>query len=749
MSVTRALSLTLAGVAVVAACSDDDGTTAGTTSGSGGASSATTAPTTTADTGPASTSTGLLPPSFPVSGVVVDQDGLPVADAIVMQGGGERSTTTAADGTFSWELTDQVDGERVLVAAKIGYRSAGEAFAAVPDGSVMLILYEVSPPDNTGYSFGHPGVGDHHVDVSTAFCGHCHTTFAAEFNQSAHARATRDPRVQDLYAGVASALDSAGACAAAGGVWRTGRVPGQPSSTAPRCYVGDGVLPDLNGCGGPAGLACDDPALPLAQQPESFGACADCHAIGMDGPLGGRDLLEAEGIAFELGNHCDACHHIREVGGLDEPPGVGGRVVMQRPREKIGDEIQGMTRQAMFGPYPDVPLPFMGGSYQPQFATAELCSGCHDQRQAALVPQTSLDPARWPEGLPTHSTFTEWQEGPFTATPCQGCHMPPKQDLFNAVDVTTPETAGISGGFVRPADRIRSHAFRGPLAVVDGLPRLLDTAATIDLVASEAGGSLEVTATVENEACGHALPSGEPMRAAFLVVRAEACGESLAAVNGPTIDDVGADYAVGQVGVDVTVGGATVTWPAGAAVAAPGKVVRVVRPTGTFLDYEGVGFFASPSLTPAQKGLELRAPVAEAIITSVNGADIVLDGAIGAQAGDRVVIADPVPQVFVDGDTSRALSGASGLAFARVLADATGRRMVPHHRAIDMLRDNRLLPLTPHTAAFTFALPPGCTEATVRATLVYRPHPLALSLERGWDARDYVATESSTVVPLP
>ena len=744
------LALILLGAAVGAvSCSDDDTTTTGAgASGSGGAPAVTVAAT-SAMTTAVTTGTGVLPPVLPVSGVVVDQDGVPVPGAIVMQGGADSSTTTAPDGTFSWELSDEVPGERVLVAAKVGYRSAGEVFGQIPDRSVTLVLFEVAPPDNTGYTFGHPGVGDPLVDTSTAFCGHCHTTFAAEFNTSAHARSARDPRVQDLYAGVASSFDSPAACAAAGGAWRVGRVPGAPQSSAPRCYLGDGVLPDLNGCGGPTQLACDDPALSTSEKPTAFGACADCHAIGMDGPLGGRDLLEAEGIGFQFGNHCDACHHIREVGGLGEPPGVGGRLVMQRPREKIGDEIQGMTRQAMFGPYPDVPVPFMGGSYQPQFATAELCSGCHDQRQGALVPETALDPARWPDGLPTHSTFTEWQEGPFTATPCQGCHMPQKNDLYNAVDVTTPETAGLSGGFVRPADRIRSHAFRGPLMVVDGLPRLLDTAAAIELVASEIGGALEVTATVENQACGHALPTGEPMRAAFLILRADACGASLVATSGPTVDDVGSAYARGVVGVEGTVAGSTLRWAAGAAAAGPGRVVRVVRPTGSFVDYSGVGFFADPALSPSEKGLELTIPVAEAAITAVSGDEISVSPPLVAQAGDEVVIVDPLPPVFADGQPSRALTGVSGLAFARVLVDATGRRGVSHHRATDMVRDNRLLPLTPATVAATFPVPPGCSEATVRATLLYRPHPLPLSLERGWDARDYVATESSTVVPLP
>ncbi|NUO50259.1 MAG: carboxypeptidase regulatory-like domain-containing protein [Polyangiaceae bacterium] len=742
------LLLTPAIAAIAAACSDDSdpsgaGASPGTTGATGGGGESTTT------AALSSTSSGVLPPSFTVTGVVVDQDGAPVDQAIVMQGGGTRSMLTGPDGTFSWEVTDEVPGERVIVAAKIGYRTAGEPFASVPDGPVTITLFEVAAPDNAqGYEFGHPGVGDPLIDNSTLYCGHCHTTFAAEFNQSAHARATRDPRVQDLYAGAATAWTNAAACAAAGGEWRDGTVPGSPATSAPRCYVGDGALPDLNDCGAPGNLACDDPALPAPMKPTQFGACADCHALGMDGPSGGRDLLEAEGIGFEFGNHCDACHHVRDV-DLSLPPGGGGRLVMQRPREKIGDRITGMTRQAMFGPYPDVPNPFMGGSYQPKFMTAELCAGCHQQKQEALLEGSSLDPARWPDGLPTHSTFEEWEAGPFTATPCQGCHMPPKFDLFNSVDVSSADEAGITFGFGRPADRLRSHSFRGPLMVVDGMPRLLDGAAQLDVVAGPAGGQLEVTTTVENIGCGHALPTGEPMRALLLVLRVEGCGAELVQTAGATLDDLAGAIEIGVVGVDATVAGNVVTWTDGAAKAQPGQLVRVVRASGTFVDYEGPGFFSDPNMPADEKGFEIDAAIGRGAVVSVVWPALTLDASIAAQPGDRIFLVDPLPTSFVDGDPSRALGGLSGMSFSRVLVDPSGRRRVPHYRAIDIVRDNRLSPVVPHVASHAFAVEPGCTEATVTATLLYRPHPLDLSKERGWDARDFVVRQTSVTVPTP
>jgi len=89
------------------------------------------------------------------------------------------------------------------------------------------------------------------------------------------------------------------------------------------------------------------------------------------------------------------------------------------------------------------------------------------------------------------------------------------------------------------------------------------------------------------------------------------------------------------------------------------------------------------------------------------------------------------------------------MSFSRVLVDPSGRRRVPHHRAIDIVRDNRLSPVVPHVASHAFTLEAGCTEATVTATLLYRPHPLDLSKERGWDARDWVVRETTVTVPTP
>ncbi|MDI1434840.1 carboxypeptidase-like regulatory domain-containing protein [Polyangium sorediatum] len=732
-----------AAIGMLSGCGENEPAGVGGAGGQGAAGSVSSS-SSSAVVGPTTGAGGALPEVFPVTGVVTDGTS-PLPGAIVMQGGGAPALVTGPDGAFSIELSTSIPGAPTVVAAKVGYRSAGIEFDALPEGPIELVLHEAAPPDNAdGYKFGPPGVGDENLDATTALCGHCHTTLVAQFQQSAHAKATRDPLVQDLYAGTSRAHGDAASCAAAGGEWRTGRVPGSMMGTAPRCYLGSGVLPDLNGCGAKGALACDDPALPAAEKPTAFGACADCHAAGLDGKAGGRDLLEATGIAFDNGNHCDTCHKVRDI-DLTKPPGTAGRLLLQRPSETVSNDPLAKLRQVMFGPLPDVPNEFMGGSYQPKFSEATFCAGCHEQAQPALLPGQMVDPARFPDGLPVHSTFAEWSSSPWAeaGAPCQHCHMPPNEGLWNTLDKTTPKNGGITFGFVRPPEQIRSHAFRGPLA---GTPRLLDLALGMWMTAKAAGGGVDVSVTLSNQGCGHALPTGEPMRSLVLVLRAEACGEVLVASAGPTVPDVGGAWAEGVIGQGVAVVGTSWSWPEGAAHAKPGQVLRVVRETGNWLDYPGIGVFADPTLSPADKGIPIRVPVAEAKVVSAANGQIVTAGMAEVMPGDRVFLGDGLAAEVMDGSGSAALAGAPGQAFARVLVDAEGKRFVPHYRAVDMASDSRLPPFTKVTSQHSFVLPAGCPGATVTATALYRPVPVGMAKERGWEARDWVVAARKEVV---
>jgi hypothetical protein len=609
-----------------------------------------------------STSTGQpLPDTFIVTGIVTD-GAAPVEGAIVMQAGGEPAFTTGPDGTFSIEMTTAIPGAPAAVATKIGYRTKGVEILALPEEGVVLELLFVSPPDNESYVYGDPGPGD--ANSSTEYCDHCHTTFVKQFRASAHARSAKDPLVQDLYAGVTSAAADAAACASIGGVWRSGLVPGTAGDVADKCYAGGGVLPDLNPtCGAPGEAACDDPSIAPAKEPSAFGRCADCHAPGILGKAGGRDLHDAVGTAFDAGNHCDVCHKARDV-NLGAPSGVAGALVLQRPREKQSDDPNAKIKQVMFGPLPDVPNEFMGGSYQPVFTKSDLCGACHDHRQPALLPGSALDPARWPDGLPVLDTYSEWKASSFNTpgTPCQFCHMPPDDTgLKSSLDVTNEDNASIAFGYLRSPERIRKHIFRGPL---QGAPRLIDSAINLVLGASvgAGGGTPEVTATVtvQNVLAGHAIPTGEPMRSLVLVVRAEGCGQTWSASGGATIRDGAGSLASGIVGAGVSANGQVLAWALGAAAAKPGMRVRAARPTGVFDDYAGVGFFADPALLPEDKGLEIFAPAGEATVVSAANGEITLDAALALSPGDVVHLGDALPASLDDGAPSLAIAGAAG-----------------------------------------------------------------------------------------
>jgi hypothetical protein len=718
-----------------------EATARGHGNGGGGAGGATTSAT--------GSGGGELPSVFTVSGVVTDGTD-PVEGAIVMQGGGALRASpeqrTGPDGRFAIELTRAIPGAPTVIAAKEGYRTDGVEFSALPAEPVELRLRFIAPPDNTDYVFGAPGAGDGMHDGSTAFCGHCHTAFTQQFKASAHAGSARNPLLQDLYAGVSRAYPTANACAKAAGEWRSGLVAGTLDDAAAKCYLGGGVLPDLNsGCGSAGKASCDDPTLASANKPTRFGQCADCHAAGIDGEAGGRNLHDAVGLAFEDGNHCDVCHHVRDV-DLTKPPGVGGALMMQRPGEPQNDKPGAKPMQALFGPLADVPSRFMGGSYQPVYATSTFCAGCHEQKQAALVPGTALDSVRWPDGLPTHSTYSEWADSPLAAAgkPCQTCHMPPDDTgLRSTVDVTDETNAGLIYGFVRPPEQIRQHVFRGPLR---GSPRLIDGAVSLDLALARTSAELTATVTLTNLRGGHAIPTGEPMRQLVLVVRGTGCGAPLAPTAGLTLDELAGALAVGVVGADVTATGTAWTWALGAARAKKGDRIRVVRQTGAYADYPGIGRYASPTLAVNEKGLNIAAAVGEADVLATTATGLTLSAPIATASGDVVYLGDPLgtPE---DGAPALALAGQAGVVLQRVLVDAAGARGVPHYRAIDMVRDNRLPPKVAATTTHAFALAAACTTGELTATLLYRPVPVGLGRERGWDPRDYVIASATESLP--
>jgi hypothetical protein len=484
------------------------------------------------------------------------------------------------------------------------------------------------------------------------------------------------------------------------------------------------VLNDLNDCGA---LRCDDPSLPSSDSPSDFGACADCHAPGIDGETGGRNLHDAEGMGYELGVHCDVCHKVSEV-DLEQPPGVAGRLKIQRPSE-VGKGVFDWA-PVYFGPMVDVPNVVMGGSFQPQFDEALFCAGCHEQDQPALLSGESLD-ARWPEGLPIHSTFSEWAQGPYAEqeVPCQHCHMPADVDANNAVDRSTADNSSITFGFSRAPEDVRRHTFQGPLT---GERPLISGALHVELNLEQDGQVLHAQVGVSNMGAGHAIPTGEPMRALILVLDAQGSCGTLQASAGPSLPGETGAWLSGQVGQELTLGSDHLLWPQAASLSGQSLELRATRPAG-YQDYSGLGYFSGETLSPAEKGLALNEPVGVWTVVPNAEGEISIDPAL-LQAGDLLTLS---PSWDPSNPEIQALAGLPGQHFAKVLTNSAGDSMVPHHQAVAIASDNRIAPGSYQASDHSFLLPEGCTEPELRATLLYRPHPWEMSNTYGWAAQDH------------
>lgn len=648
--------------------------------------------------------------------VQVRLDGLPATDAVVLFGGDAKRYGTNAEGVprvpFEPKDAGGIGSDAVVMAAHIQARTRAVELAKTDGKSALIELTRLDPEDNPDYAFRDPGEPKRRD--TTEQCGHCHPTINTDWFASPHRTSAKNPVVVDLYAGTSSAYATQAECEARGGAWQASPTPGT-GQLAERCQLGDGVLSTLNPCSSPG--ACP---------PKQLGACADCHAPGIDGVLGGRNLLDARGFAYDYGAHCDVCHRVESI-APKEPAGVAGRLRLLRPSEASPSPGLGDFMPVTFGPWLDVPIPLMGGVERAHFHDGQLCAGCHQLEQPALVPGVALDSVRWPSGsIPVHSTVEEWQRGPLAASPCPSCHMPPDPGVGNGADLYNefegPE--GVAAGWKRPPGSVRRHSFLGPRTPESGFSRL---AAAVFIEKSVSAGELSAKVTVKNVGCGHALPTGEPLRSLVLLVSARCGDKPLDATGGDAVPDFGGYRERKEAGQDWTL------WSAPKV----GERVRVIRRTGAFRDYQGFGPFGDGRFTKAQKGLAEEVVAGSRTIEAVQGGKVSFDGPL--PSGDVAYRVD-APASVVDGGPALTWAGAAGFAFARVLVGADGRRMVPHFLAVDVASDNRILPQHEVTTTHRFAN--SCPDPEVTAVLVHRAYPFDLARARGFSLVDGVIAEA-------
>ncbi|MGB0589390.1 MAG: hypothetical protein ACPGU1_06910 [Myxococcota bacterium] len=623
--------------------------------------------------------------------VTVTLDGLPAAQTLVVQGGNPERWMTDAEGKVTIEVDLFVPGDHFVMASHPDARIAGQSvFYKDPffedTAEVTIELTRFENVDNEAYVFKDPGEPGHSHVIEK--CAHCHLTVADSWGGSVHRVMAKNPVTHDIYEGTASGTDTEAACASRGGTWMEDVHPSTGEARF-RCKVTDGVVDH--------GIT---------------GGCADCHAPGIDGAVGGRDLRDAKGRSYDEGAHCDVCHHVESV-DLTLDPGVAGSLRILRPSEEAPFPGVGEWHPLTFCPNPDNANKLMSCVQRDHFRQSSFCGGCHEHEQAVLVPGASIDAARWPEGkLPIQSTFTEWSESALAAVvSCQGCHMPgAPEEVVNGADLQafSGDNTGITGGWPRPPGSVHLHSWPGPRSDEGSK---LASPLSLNISQSVTGSELSASVTVTNNGAGHSVPTGEPLRAVLLIVTAECEGVALSATGGDAIPDIGGAYAMKTSDADWS------TWPA----AKVGQVVRVVTRPGGYHDYTGFGPFGDGTFDSAQKGMPVEHVVGESVIEAI------VDGVITFESplptGDVAYLVD-----------ANAHAGASGFAFARVTVGAEGARMVHHYAATDIASDNRLAAGGAWTSEHRFNT--TCEAPVLTARLVHRALPLHLAVERGWELRD-------------
>ncbi len=636
--------------------------------------------------------------------VEVRLDGEPVANAVVLQGGTDKHLRTDATGRVTLTLDASVVGDKAVIASHPKARVGMIDWDQAREDPAVIDLIRYDDGDNLDYQFQDPG--DPTRRASTAQCGHCHQTINDAWYESPHRSSASNPYVHDLYAGTSHTLNNASDCEAKGGRWASARAPG---GRAERCFIGEGFLTEQPDC-------ADQDCL---EAPAQTGACADCHAPGINGQLGGRDLLEAQGHALNYGVFCDACHRVEAV-VEDAEPGVAGRLKLLRPSE-AGDITFGAGGYLplTFGPSHDSPNVRMGSVQRDHFRSGKICMGCHQLDQNASHGMPTPNPERWPDGaLPIQSTYTEWKASPYADTvACNACHMPPDADVLNAADhqLFTESETGYVAGWHRPAGAVRQHSWLGPRQPESGL---LELAASLFIATERQGSDWRVQLRTVNSGAGHALPTGEPQRQVLLSVELR-CDETPQEL-------IGGDVLPGYAGYVSrrTEQEDWSRWPQARA----GDRIAVIRRPGAYRDYDGFGAFRANNWAAQDKGLRVEESVGVRTVTAVS------------EAG-RITTDAELPQ----GDIAyllrgqQTLAGQAGAAFARVTQGAQGSIGVPHFQATDLISDNRLMPQQEWISNHLFRA--TCDEPVAFARLIHRNFFWATATQKNWPVIDRVMTE--------
>lgn len=406
-----------------------------------------------------------------VSGIVVSEDGLPLAGVNVRPQG--ASTATVTDGSGAFAVGGLPWGSNVTISAwKEGYYCGIARDCPVPAEGVSVRLIRVQSRDNPLYSWVPPTSRE--VKGS---CAECHNPAIIEMSlNDAHLKSARNPRFLTMYYGT----DTQGNRSAATtwgkgtGPWKNTLMPLPPDPSQP--YFGPGYVQDF-------------PGLPID--------CTACHIPGAT--LSGRPDPAGVTGTDTFGIHCDFCHKTADI--LIDP-------VTRMPFQVLAG-VRSMKITRPFTDDPERPQLFFGtleddnvpeeDTALPLYSESRFCAPCHTG-------------GFWNTGI--YNSYGEWVNSPYADVTsgkfksCQDCHMPSPTEWKGQRLVNV---APGKGGIDRDPSRIHSH-----LTSID--EGLLRNSLTMTAGAEMSNGRLIVNVTITNDRTGHHIPTDCPLRHMILVI---------------------------------------------------------------------------------------------------------------------------------------------------------------------------------------------------------------------------------------
>ncbi len=420
-------------------------------------------------------------PEGVVVGLVLDQNGQPIADAIVRLQTTEIFTLSDEEGFFRLDELE-LSEPKSITAWQEGY-FINNAIASKVEQSITIVLHEISITDNVHYSWlesiSANGEGEDQG------CAACHSATkdeplgmlpVDEWLLDVHSQSAVNQRFLSVYNGT----DTLGNKSP-----DTVFFPSSPTSRNQSGYSYVALPVDES-------MPYFGPGYRI-DYPESAGNCGACHVPGEAAKPGkgfsaNPNLVED---AEQEGVFCDLCHKVWDV--ILEPdtklpnensPGVLS-FDFRRPAE---------GHQFFAGPYDDVaPGEDTYSSIQNESA---YCAACHFG-------------VFWNERI--YNSYGEWLESnysdPESGQTCQNCHMPSRGASYFALPS--------SGGLERDPETIFSHRMPGAMDV-----EFLRDGLSLDSAVEYVKGGVSVIVEIRNDNTGHKYPTDYPGRQLILLVEA-------------------------------------------------------------------------------------------------------------------------------------------------------------------------------------------------------------------------------------